>query len=715
MDTVRSSSEIECAQREIAETIRARVGDLGSGAGATRSSSEGTVPEMPRLRDGARAVRMTSGLVGEMPPEPPTLRGRVGSWLIRRIRRALFWYTPRIVEFQQNVSRAMEQEVEAIQEIARENEALRLRIAEMETNRVAIESLRKDLTKEITARRAVEAWAGSEVTSLHAALEGQIRAVIDHQETDRNQWHGLLEQEGAAREALEGQIRAVIHQQEADRNQWYGLLEQEAAARESVGSQIAGLRETQHQIRGRLSSLTEDAFRSIDAVASQAAEPRSALEGQIRAVIHQQEADRNQLHGLLEQEAAAREAVASQAAKSRAALEGQIRAVILQQESDRNQRHGLLEQEGAAREALEGQIRAVIHQQEADRNQWHGLLEQEGAARESVASQAAESRATLEGQIRAVIHQQEADRNQWHGLLEQEAAARGAVAADMTVGVNRSDTLERRLSDDERIIFTTRNAVFSQEMRISVLLEQARKRLGKMNAAELAGIVREEERRFDSMYLTFEDHFRGRREDVKDRLRVYLPFLEAHNIGRTGMPILDVGCGRGEWLELLRDHGLDARGVDANRLMVAQCLEQKLPATEGDAVAFLRGLAPDSLGGVSGFHIIEHLPFAYLIDLIDEAVRVLKPGGIVIFETPNPANVLVATEYFYFDPTHRNPLPSLLMRFVAEQRGLCRVEVLELNPWPEAFHLREPGSVVAERFNQLFYGPQEYAIIGWKA
>ena len=522
MDTVRSSSEIECAQREIAETIRARVGDLGSGAGATRSSSEGTVPEMPRLRDGARAVRMTSGLVGEMPPEPPTLRGRVGSWLIRRIRRALFWYTPRIVEFQQNVSRAMEQEVEAIQEIARENEALRLRIAEMETNRVAIESLRKDLTKEITARRAVEAWAGSEVTSLHAALEGQIRAVIDHQETDRNQWHGLLEQEGAAREALEGQIRAVIHQQEADRNQL-------------------------------------------------------------------------------------------------------------------------------------------------------------------------------------------------HGLLEQEAAARGAVAADMTVGVNRSDTLERRLSDDERIIFTTRNAVFSQEMRISVLLEQARKRLGKMNAAELAGIVREEERRFDSMYLTFEDHFRGRREDVKDRLRVYLPFLEAHNIGRTGMPILDVGCGRGEWLELLRDHGLDARGVDANRLMVAQCLEQKLPATEGDAVAFLRGLAPDSLGGVSGFHIIEHLPFAYLIDLIDEAVRVLKPGGIVIFETPNPANVLVATEYFYFDPTHRNPLPSLLMRFVAEQRGLCRVEVLELNPWPEAFHLREPGSVVAERFNQLFYGPQEYAIIGWKA
>jgi SAM-dependent methyltransferase len=505
MDTVRSSSEIERARREIAETIRARVGDLASGEGATRSSREGTVLEMPRLRDGARSLRMTSNLVGEMPPEPPTLRGRVGSWLIRSIRRALFWYTPRIVEFQQNVSRAIEQEVEAIEEIARENEALRLRIAEMETDRLAIKS---SLTKEIIARRAVERWAGSEVTFLREAVR---------------------------------------------------------------------------DIKAELNSLTEGAMR---------------------------------------------------------ALESRLLAEVA------------------------STVRSV----------------------DAVAAQAAESHAALEERIRAVVDQQEADRDQWHGLLEQEAVAREAVAAGMTAGASRSDTLERRLSQ----------------------------RLGEMNATELAGIVRGKDHQFDAMYLTFEDQFRGRRDDIKDRLRVYLPFLEAHNIGRKGMPILDVGCGRGEWLELLRDHGLDARGVDASRSMVARCLEHKLPVTQGDAVAFLRGLAPDSVGCVSGFHIIEHLPFASLINLIDEAVRVLKPGGIVIFETPNPANVLVATERFYYDPTHRNPLPSPLMRFVAEQRGLCRVEVLELNPWPEAFHLREPGSAAAGRLDELFYGPQDYAIIGWK-
>jgi hypothetical protein len=97
---------------------------------------------------------------------------------------------------------------------------------------------------------------------------------------------------------------------------------------------------------------------------------------------------------------------------------------------------------------------------------------------------------------------------------------------------------------------------------------------------------------------------------------------------------------------------------------------------------------------------------------LDETVRVLKPGGIAIFETPNPQNVLVGSCNFYMDPTHRNPLPSPMLRFLAEARGLCRVSVLDLHPYPEAFHL--DGSELATRFNQYFYGPQDYAVIGWK-
>lgn len=96
-------------------------------------------------------------------------------------------------------------------------------------------------------------------------------------------------------------------------------------------------------------------------------------------------------------------------------------------------------------------------------------------------------------------------------------------------------------------------------------------------------------------------------------------------------------------------------------------------------------------------------------------MRALKPEGIAIFETPNPNNVFVSSRYFYLDPTHRHPIPPLLGQFLAEARGLRRVEILELHPWPEAHHVdTRTGGDVASRFNECFYGPQDYAIIGRK-
>jgi hypothetical protein len=98
--------------------------------------------------------------------------------------------------------------------------------------------------------------------------------------------------------------------------------------------------------------------------------------------------------------------------------------------------------------------------------------------------------------------------------------------------------------------------------------------------------------------------------------------------------------------------------------------------------------------------------------VLDETLRVLRPGGVAIFETPNPRNVLVGSQTFYMDPTHRKPLPCEMMKFTAEQRGLCRVSVQELNP-SEIPEIPE-GSDVARRFNAYFYGPKDYALIGWK-
>ncbi|HEV8130817.1 MAG TPA: class I SAM-dependent methyltransferase [Acidobacteriota bacterium] len=220
------------------------------------------------------------------------------------------------------------------------------------------------------------------------------------------------------------------------------------------------------------------------------------------------------------------------------------------------------------------------------------------------------------------------------------------------------------------------------------------------------------QRDLDAFYVSFQDQFRGNREEIKKRLSVYLPLIRGTTIGSASMPILDVGCGRGEWLELLQQEGLEASGVEANRLLVRLCTERRFKVIEDDLMHYLGGLPDASLGAVTGFHVIEHLPFGTLIRLLDEAVRVLKPHGMVIFETPNPQNILVGSCSFYLDPTHYHPLPSPLMRFLIESKGLSGVQIINLNPM-DATRLSGDSDVV-KLFNDYLHGPMDYAVLGWK-
>ena len=216
----------------------------------------------------------------------------------------------------------------------------------------------------------------------------------------------------------------------------------------------------------------------------------------------------------------------------------------------------------------------------------------------------------------------------------------------------------------------------------------------------------------DAFYFAFEERFRGSRQEINRRLEVYLPRLREAQIAPGDSLILDLGCGRGEWLELLRDNGYRARGIDLNRVVIEQCQSRGLDVLEGDVIAYLQSMPDDSVAVITGFHIIEHLPFEILVKLLNEAFRVLRQRGLVIFETPNPANVLVGSCNFYFDPTHRNPLPSLMTQFLVQYCGFAEVEILNLNPSTETAISED--SEIAKRFNECFYGPMDYAIIGYK-
>jgi SAM-dependent methyltransferase len=285
------------------------------------------------------------------------------------------------------------------------------------------------------------------------------------------------------------------------------------------------------------------------------------------------------------------------------------------------------------------------------------------------------------------------------------------AAVDVTHDLTR-DALARVNSQNGDL----KRNLLDQERRLGLLLDEARRRLPKPIAVEqIETMLLEEDHILDSMYASFEDIFRGTREDIKQRQTIYLPYMKGANAGSSSTPIIDIGCGRGEWLEVLRDAGLHGRGADINRVFLAGCRAIDLDVVESDGVAFLRSLKAKSVGAVTSFHLVEHLDQKTLIALFDAAFHVLKPGGIAIFETPNPRNLQVGSHTFYMDPTHRHPLPPELLKYLMEARGFGEIEIKELHPPPPENRITEGAPMVKDTLNRFFFSAQDYAVIGKKS
>lgn len=183
----------------------------------------------------------------------------------------------------------------------------------------------------------------------------------------------------------------------------------------------------------------------------------------------------------------------------------------------------------------------------------------------------------------------------------------------------------------------------------------------------------------NDFYFQFEKQFRGSRALIKERLKVYHPIVIALTSSGKTVRGLDLGCGRGEWLESLTEWGVQCRGLDLDEEMVAFSKSKGLEVILGDAVSYLKNEATASIDLITGFHIVEHLEQSTLHELLRETRRVLRPGGVVIFETPNPENINVSTSSFYLDPTHIRPLPPALLKFLFEYHGFSNARVLRLN------------------------------------
>jgi O-antigen chain-terminating methyltransferase len=220
--------------------------------------------------------------------------------------------------------------------------------------------------------------------------------------------------------------------------------------------------------------------------------------------------------------------------------------------------------------------------------------------------------------------------------------------------------------------------------------------------------------RFAAIYADFTEHFRGSTAEVSAKLEGYLP--DVHLLAGPG-GVVDLGCGRGEWLALLRAAGVAARGVDANPAFVAAGRARGLDMELGDALGYLEALPPDSIDMVTAFHVIEHLATEDLLALLEAARGALRPGGCLLLETPNPTNLVMAACDFYNDPTHRSPLPPALTEYLVSTQGFRDVEVRPLHP--KTSPLMPTGGAnacarVHELVVQAHFGPQDYAVLGYK-
>ncbi len=226
-----------------------------------------------------------------------------------------------------------------------------------------------------------------------------------------------------------------------------------------------------------------------------------------------------------------------------------------------------------------------------------------------------------------------------------------------------------------------------------------------------------------TMRVLFDEVERGSRDEVLEKLARFVGYFLSQE------PVIDIGCGQGEFLELLKSAGVKARGIDLVSESVDVCRQKGLEAEQADLFEYLKQLEPASVGGFFSSQVVEHLAPELLPEMMAGLERGLRTGGVAVIETPNPATFATHVQSFWRDPTHTRPVPAPSLSFAARSAGLLVENLVYGSPSPEADRLKYvPDSAMAEssdaekalassfndaigQLNELLYGYQDYALV----
>lgn len=220
----------------------------------------------------------------------------------------------------------------------------------------------------------------------------------------------------------------------------------------------------------------------------------------------------------------------------------------------------------------------------------------------------------------------------------------------------------------------------------------------------------------DWRYTGFENRFRGREEEVQAQLEEYLPYF------KKGRKVLDLGCGRGEFLDLLKSKWIESEGIDTNAQMVSICRDKGLPCQRGDILEKLAEHEDNSLGGIFSSQVIEHLPPPYLKRLLELAYVKLGTGGTIVLETINSTSVFALVQIYNLDMSHQQPIHPQALRYLLESSGFEDVTIKYTAPLEEEMLKTLPGADEQtallnqniDSLNKLLYAPSNYAAVGYK-